>query len=233
MNNFTTKTNIAIYSLIISVISFSAMNFAFSTESEIVVEEDPQLSTIIDLLENSTSIFFQRMLIAMSLTAISIVATISLYWYKEKKDQKQAIERSKRAIKKEIEENKIGLQDEKFLISYLKKYQNKNDLHVNFSNYYFDTTAFDSIVHSGYFVRIDENMQHDFTSLYHRIKKHNDVIDHLDEYEDNFFLNGKNKERKVQWGKAVMKYHKYLTELDLEIKNMIIEIDKKYFSQIQ
>lgn len=226
MNNSIAESNIVLFSLLALVVSFSITNFAFSAEPQLVVE-DSQLSKIIELLENSTSIFFQRMLITMILAAISIIATIALYWYKDKKDQKQVIERSKRSIKKEIEENKIGLQNEAFLVSYVKKYKTKDDFHVNFSNYYFDTTAFDSIVHSGYFVRIDEKMQHDFTSLYHRIKKHNDVIDRLDEYEDVFFLNEKNESRKQQWSKAVMKYHKYLTELDLEIKNLVREIERK------
>ncbi len=71
------------------------------------------------------------------------------------------------------------------------------------------------------FVYFNVDIQYEITMLYGRIKKHNELLTYIDHYEDLFFLNGKNSERKKQWGKAVLRYHESLSSLNSEIQERI------------
>ena len=96
----------------------------------------------------------------------------------------------------------------------------KNNMQ-NFSNSFFITSGYDDLVNAGFILSVDKTAQDYLSQLYYKIKKHNEYLNYLNHFEDNFFINEIDEKRKEMWKNASFKYTEYLENLETDIEDLV------------
>jgi len=208
--------------ILISIIVMFHGSIAYGQNNQ--TGQDEKIDKTMLMVEGTNNFSIIQLYIGGLAVVLPLVATIGVYWHQQRKNKLELIHHSRDSIQNELQSNKKELEVNEDTISYVIDHNNK-ELKIEFTNSYLDTTAFDGIVGAG-FVYFNVALQYEITMLYGRIKKHNELLTYIDHFEDLFFLNGKNSERKKQWGKAVLRYHESLTSLDSEIQERIKIVEK-------
>lgn len=156
------------------------------------------------------------------LAALSVYLAISLPLYQQAKGESKNRKEAYAALIREIEENKSILEDnkkyEKIKYDLNSEIKSKN-ISIEYTNAYLDIEAFQSIIYSGYFTKLDSETQHNLTHLYDRIKSHNEIITYVDHYQDLFFIfNDSSDANMRKWYNNIERYDNLLTDLEKEIK---------------
>jgi hypothetical protein len=154
---------------------------------------------------------------------ITIIATIAIVYFQEKKQTKNTIHLSQRTILREITENrKFLMENENKHITY-----NTKKGSVNYTNGYLEFEAYLSVLYSGYFTRFSPDTQHYLTMLYSRIKSRNEYITYTERFEDLFFLLDDSQERRERWYKKIESYDLLLTQWEKEILILLNESESR------
>ena len=108
---------------------------------------------------------------------------------------------------------------------------------IHYKNSFFNTDAYDSIVHSGLFTYFEGTTQDKLSNLYIRIKKHNEILKYKNEFEDRFFMNDartrtRREEREKTWFRKVTRYEVTLTKYRGEIINLLDTVENSIREEI-
>ena len=150
------------------------------------------------------------------LISIIVAVATALFgvWAAQFFQRKGILSNSKNAIRIEIEDTKQGLDhDTRILFSI-------NEKEMSYVHTFFDIGAYDSIVHSGYFVQLERPIRIKITELYNRIKLNNDTIRYLETLEDRSILYSNTANLDV----VKQRYQIRLVNLQNQIKTMIDEV---------
>src|SRR5947209_14665281 len=91
--------------------------------------------------------------ILVGLGVVGLLATILIYFIQQNIERRDRILRSTEAILREIKENKKALSGEVHeRMTYIIGEQQGEIKEVNFTNAYLETDAYDSVLHSGFFI---------------------------------------------------------------------------------
>jgi hypothetical protein len=101
--------------------------------------------------------------------------------------------------------------------------QSKHRQPVDHSDIFFETYAYQSIIHSGLLTYFDEDIQARFAQLYSRIDRHNTFLDYRSHLETEFRLFGEKKENRPDEGEQ---YDLFLTRTDGDIKNLFPDVEQ-------
>jgi len=198
--------------------------------------------------KNSSDLQIRISVLTIAASASGVIAGIFI---QQRWNQRVMVRRSKKSIMQEIKENHMLLlpleisktlwsqipkkiQDELLEIekesgdkSEIVRYAKKDQTHIDFSNMYFDTSAFDSVVSAGYFVYFEDEIRRDISTLYGRIKKQNQVRDYLVALQDDFFSNGdESKSRTDLFFDIACYHHEFLTKLQTDIVRIFVGLEK-------
>jgi hypothetical protein len=227
--------NIKIKIIVICVIIFT-FNFSFNyifkiygiesvSENEPLIEINKKIYSFlseIKILNIFLSSPFLLNWIEVILAALSVYLAISLPLYQQAKGERKNRKEAYTALIREIEENKSILNDdkkyEKIKYNITKELKSKK-ICIEYTNAYLDIEAFQSIIYSGYFTKLDSETQHNLTHLYDRLKSHNEIIAYIDHYQDLFFIFNDNSDANMKkWYNNIERYDSLLTDLEKEIK---------------
>jgi hypothetical protein len=210
--------------LFIISINFNSTVYAVSTTNITSLNESNE--KIISKLEEvsqriSETAVYQTIQIIVATVAIAVI--IGVYWHQQSSSRKDSIRRACDTILKELEENQTALTTEKHKrITYTTSKGEK----LNYTNAFFDTDAYDSVLHSGLFTHFSADTRHKLSLFYSRIKSHNELLDYTNRYEDNFFLNDDSEERKQRWQQEIERYDLLLTKWESEAIKLLDEVEK-------
>jgi len=146
--------------------------------------------------------------------ALGIIATVALFWYQQWSERIDRIQRSCNAILRELEEIRNSLQEEEKRIRnyYFEKSllsENVEIRKIDYRNTYMITDSYDSILHSGLFTHLSENMQYKLSNVYDRIKTHNNRVTSINQFEERTF--------------KMLELELYLTDLETDIISLIYD----------
>ena len=153
------------------------------------------------------------------LAAISVIVAVSLsifgITYPQRKQRKELLKNSIKAINLELEDALLGFEN-----PITKRNIEFKGEKINYFLTYFDTSSYDSIVSSGYFIHLERDLQTELTATYSRIKKNNQLLDHVAEIRDFFdILNTDNPRDKTNLIRAKNRNLAALGQIQNEIKN--------------
>ena len=226
--------NIKIRIIYLYIIIFN-VNFSFIpikiygidtvSNNEPIIEINKNIDNFIsqiDVLKIFLANAFLLNWVEIILAALSVYLAISLPLYQQAKGERRNRKEAYTALIREIEENKNILEDhtkyEKIKYDVSLDIQSKN-ICIEYTNAYLDIEAFQSIIYSGYFTKLDSETQHNLTHLYDRIKSHNETITYVDHYQDLFFIfNDTSDANMKKWYNNIERYDNMLTALEKEIK---------------
>lgn len=196
-------------------------------------EADEVLSELADIKEALDRDLESWIQIGLAVGAIvaSILGGIWLYNYSQRKQENEAISRSCIALARELTEIEDGLVSTRqartrYALKTAYILGDSEIQEVSYVNAYFVTDAYDSVLSSGFLSYFKEMTQHEITELYARIRSHNELLTHMNHFEDQFFMNDTSSNRFKEWGKAIERYEATLTAWENEMK-ILIDVVKK------
>jgi hypothetical protein len=164
---------------------------------------------------------------------ISIALPLVIYLHKERndrnKEQKSREDRFNRscgALLREIEENRNHITPtvRRHYIYVMSRRREP----VDYSNVFFETYAYQSIIHSGLLTYFKEDIQARLAQLYSRIDRHNTNLDYRTHLETEFRLFGR-REKEENWllfSEQGEQYDLFLTKTDGDIRNLFPDVEQ-------
>lgn len=162
----------------------------------------------------------------VALTTLAIIASVALYYYQENRSKKEKIERSRRAILKEVLQNKKALTSNVHdHIAYTTKTRTNGQKIVEYTNAYLEADSYNSVLYSGLLTYFSIPTLHTLTMLYSRIKSRNDLLTYMDHLEDMFFLYDDAQVRLDTWNQKIQKYDVLISSWESEIIELLNEAE--------
>ena len=139
-------------------------------------------------------------------------------------EKKSILTRSSKSLHREINDNLEALEGKKGyqVVTYkAKEHRTSKDFQVRYTNAFLDYEIYESIISSGELTHFERKTQYYVTYIYTRIKNHNETINYTNEFEDRYFMEGEDKEKKKRWDKEIEKYEISLSKWETEILEKI------------
>jgi hypothetical protein len=161
---------------------------------------------------------------------ISIALPLVIYLHKERNDRNKEqksredrFNRSRDALLREIEENRNHIAPA-VRRHYIYVMSTRREP-VDYSNVFFETYAYQSIIHSGLLTYFEEDIQARLAQLYSRIDRHNTYLDYRTHLETEFRLFGR-REKVEDWPEQGEQYDLFLTITDGDIRNLFPAVEQ-------
>jgi hypothetical protein len=156
---------------------------------------------------------------------IPIILTITLFWHKEKSDQREIMRRAIGTLLQELDGTvKALIGNPRYTLG--KRLSADTEKGLEFTNEFLITDAYDSVLHSGLFTHFSGHTQYKLTQLYGRVKGHNEYVKYLDKYRDMFFLYDKTESRHSRWKHEKNEYASTLGSWEGGIVRLVGESEK-------
>lgn len=139
-------------------------------------------------------------------------------------EKKSVLTRSSNSLQWEINDNLEALEGKKeyqVVMYKTKEHRTSKEVQVRYTNAFLDYEIYDSIISSGELTHFERKTQYYVTYIYTRIKNHNETLNYTNEFEDRFFMDGEDKEKKKRWDEAIEKYEISLSKWETEILEKI------------
>ena len=149
---------------------------------------------------------------------ISFLAVIFTGWGVYRGEIRHSRNRSFQTLEIAIAEFQGAIQIDTVYFSYIK---GRNE--IKFRNVFFDTTVYETIVHSGLFTYFPRELQIPITKLYSGIRNHNEYLKYRIELGNSFALYGSTA-RNVVAHDVFQQLEAFLTRLDADMESLITRI---------
>lgn len=177
---------------------------------------------------------FENLGIFISLLAIFV--SIFLYGFSKRREKWNLLQTAYKTVLNELATNRDDFKNsQKYQIVQRNLDGGKQD-RVDYTNGFFDTYAFDTLIKSGQFSHLHMEAQSLLSDLYSRIKGHNQYLEYIDTLTDNFALSthsdiNKLNELKKRYEILITEYEDQVLEFLPQIERILIrEIDKTFIA---
>jgi len=157
--------------------------------------------------------------------AVGVIVAVYLFWTEEKRRDKREEKESKDRICRSCNAILMEISDHKEL------FQNPNFTHIrrngniDYTIAFFNTEAFESILHSGLFTHLNAEIQNRLSNIYVRIKLHNEFVKYRAKLRDMYNMYDKTPLKTQNWISVVKPYEESLTNWEQELKLLIAETE--------